>query len=72
MYLIQYSKGCFVDGDKIVHLHIGDSVEFEVVSNEDNLFVVDKGLESMFLNHLQALNANIENVQSFHTKHAKE
>lgn len=51
-----------------------EGVRFSVIESEptESVFHVEDGYESIFLNHLQALNDNITNVESRYTQIKKE
>lgn len=68
IFLIEYAKSCFVNGCEITHLYVSnDRVVFTLKGRDsDSCYVVDKDKESMFLNHLQAINDNLVNVQTYH------
>ena len=68
IFLIEYAKGCFVNGYEVTHLHVSnDRVEFTLKGHDSSWFyVVDGDKEDMFLNHLQAINDNkCINIQSY-------
>ena len=65
MFLIEFCKNEFVNAEKIDFLGMNDGkVVFNLSGETEGLYVVDKNLESSFLNNLQALNKNAMNVQS--------
>jgi len=64
MFLIEYKAGWFVDGERIDWISVvGNLVQFTVAGDIEDSYVVDKKLNSMFLNHLNALNNNINPVK---------
>lgn len=58
MFLIEYKKGKFLDGERVETIHIHkNSVEVWLTGSEC-IFDVEKGYEDLFLNHLGALDEN--------------
>ena len=65
MFLIEYKKGEFVNAEKLDWLNINKGkVQFTMEGDNESCFKVDQDCQDSFLNHLQALNCNIVNVQS--------
>jgi hypothetical protein len=67
MFLIEFSEGQFIDGERINYVWITNSkVKFSISGDNETLFIVDKVNEKPFLNQLQVLNANITDVAGRH------
>jgi hypothetical protein len=65
MFLIEYAKGQFVNGETIQWVSVRcKKVVFGVVGEPEGEWNVDIDFTDAFLNHLQALNDNISSVQS--------
>jgi hypothetical protein len=66
VFLIEYDKGLFVNAEEISHVGLrAGSITFSIRSYGDNEFVVSENHRDTFCNHLQALNANLTNIESF-------
>lgn len=64
MFLIEYKKGSFVNGELIDCVRFeGNKFFFTLTGDSETLFKVDKTLEKTFANHLQAINSNLTNIQ---------
>ena len=64
MFLIEYEKNTFVDGEKIDWVESeNDVVSFTVTCDTKTIYTVTNDCKPLFLNHLQALNSNITNVE---------
>tara|TARA_Y100001937_G_C7084518_1_gene314666 strand:- start:430 stop:660 length:231 start_codon:yes stop_codon:yes gene_type:complete len=70
MFLIEYAKGHFINGDSIISLHINEKrgVRFYAGVDTENEFQVEEGYEGTFLNNLQAINSNISNIEASYLK----
>ena len=67
MFLIEFQKDEFINGEIIDFVDLTNNrVTFTFTFSNGRLYTVDKELESAFLNHMQALNDNITNIQSRH------
>jgi len=67
MFLIEYVKGYFIDGDDIQWLKVGQSeVLFILKSDGENQMNVDNEFQSSFVNNLQAINANADVEKAYH------
>ena len=66
MFLVRYSRTFFVDAERISHLGIGigGKVFFNVSGEEEGEYIVEKEFASMLVNHVQALNTNMDSIQS--------
>lgn len=64
MFLIEYQVGTFINGESVQWLEVKDSTVSFALSGYTEVFYVHKDLQCNFLNHLQAINNNINNVQS--------
>ena len=72
MFLIEYRKGQFINGETVQWIIVGEVVKFSVLGDTESVFSVESGYEHLFLNHLQALNGNIANIESRHNIIKKE
>lgn len=64
MFLLEHAKGMFINADDIQGLMVGDKfVVVTLKSNPNNGVCVDYAFQRSLLNHLQALNDNITNVE---------
>lgn len=70
MFLIEYGKGHFINGDCIISLHINEKrgVCFYAGVDTENEFKVEEGYEGTFLNNLQAINSNLNNIEDSYLK----
>jgi|TARA_R110000824_G_scaffold72277_1_gene184468 hypothetical protein len=67
MFLIEFSEGQFIDGERINYVWITNrKVKFSISGDNETLFIVDKVNEKSFLNQLQALNTSITDVAARH------
>ena len=67
MFLIRYSESNFVDAEKISWIGMEEGfIQFTVVGETGGYYSVEKCFADAFLNHLQAINNNTENVQTFY------
>lgn len=58
MFLIEYSKGTFLDGERVETVLVHkDSIKVWLTGTECE-FVVEKGYEVLFLNNLESLDEN--------------
>ena len=65
MFLIEYDKGLFVNGEEIIHVNLNAGrITFSLGSYGDNEFVVGENHREIFRNHLQELNDNITGIES--------
>jgi hypothetical protein len=70
MFLIEYEKGRFINGESIDALSFRDNgIEFWLKNEGNASFYVENDLADTFLNHLQALNDNILNIQAEAKRH---
>ena len=72
MFLIEYRKGQFINGETVQWVIVGEVVKFSVLGDTESAFSVESGYEDTFLNHLQRLNGNIVNIESRHNTIKKE
>lgn len=73
MYLIEFQKGEFINGERIDWVCVGNkSVQFTISGDAGSLFKVDEELQSVFVNNLQALNGNVSNIQTSYTESGKD
>lgn len=65
MWLIEWQKGIFINAERIVNIDISgaDGVWFWL-DGDSKGYKVDPEFTELFLNNLQALNNNIQNIQS--------
>ena len=65
IFLIEYSAGSFIDGLKVEWLEIkGGDIGFTLAGDDSTFYNVSEGFERKFLNSLQAINGNINSVES--------
>ena len=65
MFLIEFSKYQFIDGERINYIGIsGSEVSFTLSGENNYMYRVEAGGENAFLNHVQSLNGNIANIQT--------
>ena len=77
MFLIEFSEGQFIDGERVTYINVGDEqITFALHGENDGVYLVEKGGEHVFLNHMQSLNKNItsisaryEHINNPYTKH---
>ena len=63
-FFIEYEEGRFIDAKRINYLSTTNGVIKFTLTNEPRLeFIVAKSQEKTFLNHLQAINDNIVNLE---------
>lgn len=63
MFLIEFSKGRFIDGERIDFLSLkGGKITFTLQGDTENLYEVDSVSTDGFINHLQVINSNIDSV----------
>lgn len=64
MFLLEHAKGMFINADDIQSLIVDDKfVVVTLKSDPNNGVCVDYAFQRSLLNHLQALNGNITNVE---------
>jgi hypothetical protein len=67
MFLIEFSKDTYINAETINWLSLDNElVRFTCAGESDKVYFVDKGIEGLFLNHLQVLNDNITDVSIKH------
>ena len=65
MFLIEFTENKFIDAERIDFINLADNkVIFQLVGANESFFTVDKALEGVFLNKLQALNATCINLEA--------
>lgn len=65
MFLIEYRNGNFINGENIEWISVnGKQISFSVAGDSETMHKVDKDLQCAFVNNLQALNENIQNIES--------
>tara|TARA_R110000851_G_scaffold169340_1_gene315516 strand:- start:137 stop:364 length:228 start_codon:yes stop_codon:yes gene_type:complete len=64
MFLIEISKGQFIDAEKIDSIDLVKDIRFTLVGECEGCYVVEKKYRSTFVNQLQALNQNIVSVEN--------
>ena len=66
MFLIEYMKGGFVNAETIDTLSINGNIalRFTLQGMDDSNYYVSSEYQSDFVNNLQALNQNLQNVES--------
>ena len=65
MFLVEYKKGWFIDAEDIQWVKVAiDEVSFILKSDPENCMAADADYQSSFVNNLQALNDNIQSVES--------
>ena len=68
MFLIEYRKGQFINGETLQWVSLEGGVKFSGVGDAECVFTVAPEYEGTFLNHLQALNDNITDIKSRYSK----
>ena len=69
MFLIEFESGKFIDAERIDYININDGeVIFTLSGDVESLYKVTEGLAGTFVNNLQALNDNINSVESCYHK----
>lgn len=64
MFLIEYSDGQYVDGERISWIDVYNSeVRFTLSCDSKCIYDVDPENADLFLNHLSALNDNLTSIQ---------
>ena len=66
MFLIEYEENKYINGEKIDWLWLNkakDIVEFTCTGDNESCFIVKGEFKKTFINHLQALNNNISNIE---------
>ena len=63
MYLIQYAEYCFINAHKIEVIYKDKNTNLLCFDTERSKYVVDREFRYSFLNHLQALNESVINVE---------
>lgn len=60
MFLIEYSKGKFINAELIdwISMSSGVEIEFKLAGDSDSFYKVKDGFDGTFINSLQALNTN--------------
>ena len=67
MFLVEFQKDEFIDGERIDYISLtNNKVTFTLSGDSESLFTVEKILEPLFMNHIQALNNNITEISSRH------
>lgn len=67
MWLIEWRKGNFVNAERIVNIHISsDGVVLFWLEGDSDQYNVAPEFTETFLNNLQALNNNMQNIESRH------
>jgi hypothetical protein len=65
MFLIQITEDMFIDAEKIESIHISaNTITLTLASGNGSFCSVDYNFQGRFLNHLQALNQNITNIEN--------
>ncbi|MFT4804549.1 MAG: hypothetical protein ACI9YE_001753 [Psychroserpens sp.] len=65
MFLIQITEDMFINAEKIDTIHIlPDTISLTLTGENESFFTVDNDFQGKFLNHLQALNQNIANIEN--------
>tara|TARA_R110000850_G_scaffold54495_1_gene129733 strand:+ start:219 stop:452 length:234 start_codon:yes stop_codon:yes gene_type:complete len=65
MFLIEFSEGQFIDGERVTYISVGnEQVTFALHGEGDGVYAVGKGEEEVFLNHMQSLNKNITSISA--------
>jgi len=72
MFLLQISDTQFINGSDLQWLDLSkNTVRFSLKGDSGSVFIVESKHVNQFLNHLQALNDNITNVESCWNKIGK-
>ena len=64
MFLIEYMKGRFVNGEDIVWISVDNGVKFSVTASAEASHNVSQECEEAFLRKLQAYNNGYSDVES--------
>ena len=65
MWLIGFKEGEFINAERINWVEVDrDKIEFTLEGDVESIFRVCKDHQELFVNHLQALNANINSIES--------
>lgn len=72
MFLIEYRKGQFINGETLQWVSLEDGVKFSGIGDTESVFTVAPEYERSFLNNLQALNDNFTNVESRYSRIKEE
>ncbi len=63
MFLIEYRKDKFVNGDLIDWVEIiNHGIKFTVQTDQENIYDVDSEFKNIFINHLNMINSNISKL----------
>jgi hypothetical protein len=68
MHLIEYAEGSFVNAEKIELLSITEYGVRFIVDQSTSYESVSKEFRSSFVNHIQAINTNITNIEKSYFK----
>ena len=69
MFLIEHELGKFVNGEDIQWVSLSPKkIHFTMKGDIESCYTVSEDLQSTFVNHLQALNANIKSVEESYRK----
>lgn len=60
MFLIEFRKGQFIDGETIQWLSLEKDIKFSVVGDTKSVFTVAQEYERTFINNLQAIHGNFD------------
>jgi len=60
MFLIEFRKGQFIDGETIQWLSLEKGIKFSVVGDTESVHTVAQEYERTFINNLQAFNAHFD------------
>ena len=63
LFLVEYRPNHFVNAHRIEIIGMDRHSVYFCLIGEENEFFVEEGCRSLFLNHVQAINQNINNVQ---------
>ena len=72
LFLIQYDKGLFIDGNDIQWLKIEpNKIIFILKSDPDHKMLVGAAYQEIFVNNLEGINDNIDSTEAYYHKNKK-
>lgn len=64
MFLIEYKKGCFINGELIDWIRVSkESIDVTVTTDNENEYKVEGEFIGQFLNNLQAIDGNLSSLE---------
>jgi hypothetical protein len=71
MFFIEYAEGVFVDAEKIVTVWFNSHKAGFTVQGGEEEYLISADMADTFFNNLQALNKNINSVETAYSKAQK-